>query len=477
MFNFSQFNDQYQNWLKQMQQMQQMQSGWANQGFSAAPFGGNTFNPFGAMQQAWDAMRQMGQQQSQSMPWLHMFPTFDPTNSAAPNLRWPFGFNNLSDPSFFSANLQMMSNKFNRMQEVALQMSRLAAGAAKPEDVRSELVQLSRRLSATLAEEVNAIAGNLFTVQFINNVRAGLDLQRMMLEEQMVHSAMTPQHSDFEGYIRSCKLWQEVCDRSLGMIDVFQQFTERFGEQFANAFISKLDKEDFKAQSAEQIMDFFVQVYESEFVVFLRSDNFSRTYGQLVNSIIAVREDQQKYIDKTVEAFGLPSKREMDSTHQRQHRNTKDLREIKRWIGAQNTSDTQDAMAKMEERLASLHDLLEAQSKKIDELQKTTAKHSEPKKQPAAQPAPSVATAPAESAEPKASKAKQTADNKPKTTNPAKSAPQAARPKAVKAKTTAKGKSRIAAKPVKKPKAEQSKTGAAKKTAKARPVSTTGLQA
>lgn len=378
MYNYSQYFDQYQNWLKQMQQMQNTGGGFAP--FAGMPFGnfGNSagapftsfapnqgqqpYQQFQPLPQVFELFKQ-AMQSWQNVPWAHMFPTFDPTDTSAPNLRWPFGINNLADSSFFSSNIQMMGNKLQRMQEISLQIQRLLASAAKPEEIRSELIQLCRQLSSTLAEEINYITGNFFTVQFINNVRAGMGMQRRVLEEHMVHSALTPHHNDVEGYIQTCRLWQDVCESSLNMIDLYQQFTENFGEYFADSFISKIDSKDFRPQSAEQVMDVFVQLYEQQFVELLRSDNFSATYGDLVNRIVAVRADQQKYIDKTVEAFGLPSKREMDSTHERLRENRKDLRRIKRQLSDFDA----EANKKIAQQLAGLTDQLSMVQSQLNE--------------------------------------------------------------------------------------------------------------
>ena len=325
MFDFSQFNNQYQQWVNQTQQAQSM---WANNLFAQSPFhSGWNNNPLSQ----WQTALGLFQQHMGSNPWMQGAAPFGQPQSSYNNFA-PFFASSMAQGAPLVANyVQALGDKFQRLHQLLLQLMRLAVedNDAQSQQTRHKINLISKEIATMLVEHTNTLIGNLGTMQFINSTRSGLEAQRSFLEDVKAQSALTPYYSEIESYIQSCDLWCDMLDNSLAMLDVVQQFSSLFCEKFADILLEKVEKDPPSLQSTQDVLDLFVYAYETEFTTFLRSPNFSGTYGAFVNSVLALRADLQKYIDKTVESFGLPSKREMDTTHQRLHQTIKDVRAIK----------------------------------------------------------------------------------------------------------------------------------------------------
>jgi hypothetical protein len=62
-----------------------------------------------------------------------------------------------------------------------------------------------------------------------------------------------------------------------------------------------------------------VDVCEEVYARFAMSEDYTRLYGEVVNALMAFKKQANLIVDDTVEAFNLPTRKEVDSLHKRMH--------------------------------------------------------------------------------------------------------------------------------------------------------------
>lgn len=85
-------------------------------------------------------------------------------------------------------------------------------------------------------------------------------------------------------------------------------------------------------QSLKEIYGKWVDVCEDVYAKYATSEEYTRLYGEVVNALMAVKGQANELIDDVAVQFNLPTRKEVDSLHQRMHDLRRDNLELRKAI-------------------------------------------------------------------------------------------------------------------------------------------------
>ena len=109
-----------------------------------------------------------------------------------------------------------------------------------------------------------------------------------------------------------------------------------------------------KIDSLREIYDLWVDCNEDAYAKLVFSEGYSKLYGRLVNSLMAVKQHGRNLVDETLTAMNMPTQRGLDTVKKRQQ-------ELRRELASIKATNEQGAgrMQRMESQLARLKGELE----------------------------------------------------------------------------------------------------------------------
>ncbi len=115
---------------------------------------------------------------------------------------------------------------------------------------------------------------------------------------------------------------------SLQLKSVFKNFENELNDNFSNKVLS----EEVKVSNINDLFTQWVKEFEKLYAKRTMTNKYQKAYADWVKEATILHKIHQSYIDKYVELFGLPSKREMDTTHKKLHLASKEIRALKDYI-------------------------------------------------------------------------------------------------------------------------------------------------
>ncbi len=114
---------------------------------------------------------------------------------------------------------------------------------------------------------------------------------------------------------------------------VMADFPERL-QRHLNEAAKALEGEGKSLDSARAVFDFWVDAAELAFAEIAHSPEYGKAQGELSNLLMQLKIARQQMLDQAVEVIGLPSRRELDTTHRRVAALRRENRELKRSLSA-----------------------------------------------------------------------------------------------------------------------------------------------
>ncbi len=270
---------------------------------------------------------------------------------------------------------QMWSNQLSVMQTVQTLFEHIdsmpASGIdmAKIENLIKSMMTTSLHTNLGIHEQHSQITALLLSLakQQFAQWHGWIDQQRSVPfagDSQAAEAVKLRQHFT---------LWLQVLETS--------QALSQHIEEIANARIAvasaKLHEELQRIDNPQQLFDLLVRCSQEHLQFIAASPEYSQSYGEWVNAITALRIDQQTFIDATVEALGLPSKREMDTNHSRVHNHSKRLRHMQQQIAATESEllAVSQHSNELAANLAMTSAKQAAQQQQLDDIAAATVQH------------------------------------------------------------------------------------------------------
>lgn len=126
------------------------------------------------------------------------------------------------------------------------------------------------------------------------------------------------------------------------------------GMRSVDSFKKRLDaaaKEEKPINSMRQVFNVWVDACEEIYAEYALSDEYAKLYGEMVNSLMAVKQHGSKMLDEWLESMNMPTRTEVDTLQKRLHETRRELRalraEINRLAGQHQSTavSTADAVA------------------------------------------------------------------------------------------------------------------------------------
>ncbi len=109
----------------------------------------------------------------------------------------------------------------------------------------------------------------------------------------------------------------------------YQQANQKFNASFLQVSIESLqafqvkmatlfDSSDNDAPSTlRALYDLWVDISEAHYADYAMSEEYQSLYGDMVNKLMALKQHYSSLVDETMESLNLPSRKELDTVHQR----------------------------------------------------------------------------------------------------------------------------------------------------------------
>ena len=119
-----------------------------------------------------------------------------------------------------------------------------------------------------------------------------------------------------EQHLKSIKLWGEYQKAS----NEFNSANSRVNTKALEGLkkkIFKLAEEDKNISSLREIYDLWVDANEDAYAEFVYSEEYTQLYSAMVNSLMAFKQHNQKFVDKSLSEMNIPTQKGMDTVKQR----------------------------------------------------------------------------------------------------------------------------------------------------------------
>ncbi|OOG22819.1 class III poly(R)-hydroxyalkanoic acid synthase subunit PhaE [Thioalkalivibrio denitrificans] len=83
-----------------------------------------------------------------------------------------------------------------------------------------------------------------------------------------------------------------------------------------------------------ELFNEWVDVCEEVYGEYSVSDEYARTYGELVNALMAVKKEGSRLVDEVLEGLNMPTRREISTLHQRFQESRREIRSLRRELDA-----------------------------------------------------------------------------------------------------------------------------------------------
>lgn len=141
------------------------------------------------------------------------------------------------------------------------------------------------------------------------------------------------------GYTReSQEQYQSLARRILEYQRAYQAYEAglaRVALESVNRFRARLDDASRREQpigSMRELFNEWVDVCEEVYGEYAASDEHARTYGELVNALMAVKKEGSRLVDEMLEGLNMPTRREISTLHERFQESRREIRELRREI-------------------------------------------------------------------------------------------------------------------------------------------------
>lgn len=134
--------------------------------------------------------------------------------------------------------------------------------------------------------------------------------------------------------------WQEQTQELVRRALDCQRALAAYAQVFARLGTAAMDglqqrvlaagKEGDAISSLRELYDLWVDAAEQAYVELVRTEEYSRSYGHLVNSMMAYKQQGRRMLDDALDAVGMPTTRGLNTIQRRQHDLAREVARLRR---------------------------------------------------------------------------------------------------------------------------------------------------
>ncbi|MCG5535795.1 class III poly(R)-hydroxyalkanoic acid synthase subunit PhaE [Ectothiorhodospira mobilis] len=112
----------------------------------------------------------------------------------------------------------------------------------------------------------------------------------------------------------------------------YQATMARVGMDSVERFRARLEdagRQDKPISSLRTLYDEWVDVCEEVYGEFTLSEEYARVYGEMVNSLMALKRQGTRFMDEAAESLNMPTRREVNTLHRRLQESRRELHQIR----------------------------------------------------------------------------------------------------------------------------------------------------
>ena len=283
----------YQNWTDYWSnQSQNMFSNWSN----SSPLFGNASSQNDYMKYFVDGMQNMFRFANlPSMPPLQ--------NLFAPDVSQFMSMFNFANAKF----------SFEEVLKTPLFRDLEQAYMNNDKDKQKEILS---RISDYWCEQCN-----FWVIKHIDMLKWNQQYFELNLNRSEINHFENEYSRDFRHYLMKLN---GLYASSISMLENFKGFDQDLSNQLADYVLSS----NTEVQDINELFNVWTDLFEKLYKQYTLSKQYQLSFAMLVEAIAEVKQALQKIVDKNIEAMGLPSNREMSSTHKRINELGKQVRKL-----------------------------------------------------------------------------------------------------------------------------------------------------
>lgn len=147
--------------------------------------------------------------------------------------------------------------------------------------------------------------------------------------------------------------------------------TERLGKKLFD-----LATEGKTPETLRAFYDIWVDCGEESYADAAMQPEFINAQARLVNTLMAVKRQEQKMIDEWLSSLNMPTRRELDTNHRRIHELRRDVWQLRDILDEGGIRELREEVASLQREVASLHVSEESGEKRIGNKNKSPSKSS-----------------------------------------------------------------------------------------------------
>lgn len=132
--------------------------------------------------------------------------------------------------------------------------------------------------------------------------------------------------------------YQEQCQKFARLVMEYQKASGHYHEGFGDlgqksleTFQKRLETtaaDSRPVNSVRQVYNIWVDACEEVYAEYAMSDDYAKRYGEMVNALMAVKQQGARLVDESLEAMNMPTRSEIDGLQRRLHDSRNDYRKL-----------------------------------------------------------------------------------------------------------------------------------------------------
>jgi polyhydroxyalkanoate synthase subunit PhaE len=120
------------------------------------------------------------------------------------------------------------------------------------------------------------------------------------------------------------RAWQAY---ETGLAGVALESVDRF-----RARLNDAARQEQPITSMRELFNEWVDVCEEVYGEYAMSDDYARTYGDMVNALMSVKQEGSRLVDEILEGLNMPTRREISTLHERFQESRREIRNLRQEI-------------------------------------------------------------------------------------------------------------------------------------------------
>jgi len=174
----------------------------------------------------------------------------------------------------------------------------------------------------------------------------GPDKMRQWLEQWSSLPAVGYTREAQEDFQKWTQLWLKYQEASKHFENIMTQVNQRSFD-LLSAKLTQMSREGVSLESMRHAYELWVEYSEVAYGEVANSTEFAQAQAMLTNTMMAIKQHAQTMIEESLQAWNQPTRKELDTAHQRIHALRKEVRQLRHQLSEAGIGQLHDKIDKL----------------------------------------------------------------------------------------------------------------------------------